>query len=259
MVGSDTGLAGARVLVTRPARQAARLAQQIQTAGGEAILFPTIEIAGSPDPAALAHDLAAHPQAHYAIFVSPNAAEHGLPLLRHSANARTPQFAAVGAATAQALRAAGIRDVLAPTDRFDSTALLELLPPDAVRDRTVLLFRGEGGRDEIAATLTARGAQVVHIVCYRRVSPTSPDAAVRARLARGDVDIITVTSVDGLRNLLTLAGDPARVRLLGTPLVVVSERQAQAARDLGFHAAVRVAARADDTAIVDALRSWRLG
>lgn len=222
-----------------------------------AVLFPTIEIAGPADPAAPARALAPHPQPHYAIFVSPNAVEHGLPLLHRSAHTPAPRFAAVGAATAQALHAAGIREVLAPTDRFDSAALLELLAAEAVCDRTVLLFRGEGGRDELAAALTARGARLVHIVCYRRILPAAPDAAAHARLARGEVDIITVTSVDGLRNLLTLAGDAARAILPGTPLVTVSERQAQAARELGFHAAIHVAERADDAAIVDALRSWR--
>lgn len=257
MAASETGLAGTRVLVTRPTRQASALARYIQTTGGEAILFPTIEIAGPSDPTALVHALDARPHADFAIFVSPNAVEHGLKYLRQHGSAPSPRFAAVGAATAQALRTAGVGNVLVPTERFDSAALLTLLPANAVRGRIVLLFHGEGGRDEIAATLTARGAQVVHLVCYRRVLPAAPDASVRARLVQGDVDVISVTSVDGLRNLLTLAGEAARARLLATPLIVISDRQAQAARDLGFHAAIHVAARADDIAIVDALLSWR--
>jgi len=245
------------VLVTRPAGQAASLVQRIQTAGGEAILFPTIEIAPPSDPDALQRALEATPHPDYAIFVSPNAVEHGLRHLPPRAGAPAPRFTAVGAATARALQAAGIGEVLAPTERFDSEALLALLPDEALRDRTVLLFRGEGGREKLADMLTARGAHVVHAVCYRRAPPATVDDATRARLARGEVDVLTVTSVDGLRNLLVLAGEAARAPLLATPLIAVSERQARAARELGFHAAIHVATRADDAAIVEALLSWR--
>jgi uroporphyrinogen-III synthase len=254
----DRRLAGTRVLVTRPAHQAEGLARQIESAGGEPVRFPTVDIAEPADPAALQLALAALAQSGLAVFTSPNAVARGMAALRaHGGWPPALRFAAVGAATAAALHAAGVSAILAPTERFDSEALLEQLPAEQVRGKTVLLFRGEGGRELLAASLAARGAHVLHAVCYRRVLPAVADATIPRRLAGGEIDVITATSVDGLHNLLTLAGAPARARLLATPLIVVSERQAQAARGLGFHAAIRVAARADDNAVMDALLSWR--
>lgn len=257
-IHSDTGLRGARVLVTRPAHQAEALCRLIEQAGGEAVRLPTLEIAEPSDPSTLEHALAALPHAAFAVFVSPNAVERGLAHLRaHGGWPATLRFAAVGAGTTRALHAAGVAEVLAPRERFDSEALLALLPAEAVRGRHVLLFRGEGGRERLAEELAARGAQVVHAVCYRRIPPPQPDAAALARLARGEIDVVTATSADGLRNLFALADAAGQARLRATPLVVVSARQAEAARALGASAAVRIAARSDDEAIVDALRAWR--
>ena len=254
----DKRLGGVRVLVTRPAHQAQWLVGLIDAAGGQPVLLPTIEIAEPRDPGVLAQALVQLPQASYLIFISRNAAEYGLAWLRaHGGWPPNVRFAAVGAATARTLQAAGVHEVLVPTGRFDSEALLELLPAAAVRGRTILLFRGEGGREHLADTLAARGAHVQHAVCYRRVLPARPDTAVLARLAGGEIDIVTVGSVEGLHNLITLAGEAGQAQLRTTPLLVTSERQAAAARAAGWHAAVVVAARADDAAIVDRLIAWR--
>ena len=250
-------LGGARVLVTRPAHQAGPLVQKIEQAGGVPVPLPAIEIVDPSDPLPLQQALAALPHASYAIFVSRNAVEHGLPRLRAHGWPPTLRFAAVGATTARALQAGGIQEVLAPTERFDSEALLALLPPETVRGRTVLLFRGEGGRGLLAETLADRGAQVVHAVCYRRIRPAHPDPVALAQLERGAIDVVIATSNEALENLLALAGETGRERLLSTPLVVVSERTREAGRALGFHAAVQVAARADDDALLAALGAWR--
>lgn len=254
---SESGLGGARVLVTRPAHQAGPLAQGIARAGGVPVLLPAIEIAAPSDRSALDRALAAAAQASYAIFVSRNAVERGLPALHTRGIPATLKFAAVGAATARALEAAGIRDVLRPARRFDSEALLELLPAEAVRGRTVLLFRGEHGRALLADTLAARGAHVEPAICYRRTRPAHPDPTVLAQLARGDIDVAIATSIDGLENLVALAGSTGREPLLNTALIVASERVRAAGRALGFRAAIEVADGAGDDALLAALGAWR--
>jgi len=258
MAVPDLRLAGVRVLITRPAHQAEPLAQLIEEHGGEAIRLPTIEIAEPLDPESAERALRALPHARFAIFISPNAVRHGLARIQ-AAGGWPPalRFAAVGAGTARALHAAGIRELLVPGERYDSEALLDCLPAESVHGETVLLFRGEGGREHLAESLSARGARVEQVVCYRRVLPRNPDATALARLAHGDIHIITITSVDGLRHLLTLAGDSMRARLLATPLVVTSERQSRSAHDFGFHAEVLVAPRTDDRAILDAVIAWQ--
>lgn len=255
---SKTSLRGARVLVTRPAHQAEALARLIESAGGEAIRLPTIDIVAPTDPAALnavfdrLHEFA------FAIFISPNAVLQAVPLLRaHSAVPKTLRLAAVGQGTRRALHEAGFENVLAPEERFDSESLLELLPRAAVAGGNILIVRGEGGRERLGETLTARGARVSYAECYRRVPPRQPDAAALARLWQGEIDILTITGLAGLRNLYDLAGESGRARLLATPVLLVSERQARAARELGFNAELRVAAQASDAAILTELLAWR--
>ena len=245
------------MLVTRPAHQAETLARRIEAAGGEAVRLPAIEIAPPANPAALhavldrLHDFAC------AIFISPNAVRQALPHLRARGLPPGLRLAAVGQGTLRALSEAGLTQVLAPTERFDSEALLELLPPAAVAGKDILIVRGEGGREQLGETLRARGARVAYAECYRRVPPRQPDAAALTRLRHGEIDILVITSAEGARNLCDLVGESGQARLLATPVVVVGERQAQACRELGFRAELCVAAQASDAAIEAALRAWR--
>ena len=250
-------LTGVRVLVTRPAHQADQLVRLIEAAGGEALRLPTIEISPPLDPAALNAVLEHLHEFNLAIFLSPNAVRLGLPLLRAHRMPAGLRLAAVGLGTQEALRAEGFDQVLAPSERFDSEALLELLPAGAVAGQNILLVRGAGGRELLSEQLRARGARLSHAECYRRVPPRQPDAAVLARLQRGEIDIISITSVEGLHNLYELAGTHGRTQLLATAVLVVSERQAQTCRQLGFQALAPIAARASDAAIVEALRVWQ--
>ena len=251
-------LQGVRVLVTRPAKQADALVQLIEAAGGEAIRLPTIEIAPPADPAACAALLERLADFDLIIFVSPNAVREALSGIRARGLPKSLRIAAVGQGTQQVLHAEGFANVLAPSGRFDSEALLELLPAASVAGKNVLIVRGAGGRELLSETLRARGALLSQAECYRRLPPRRPDAAALARLQQGGVDIISITSVEGLRNLYDLVGAAGRGQLLATPVLVVSERQAQACRELGFSAALRVATRASDAAIVDALHAWRV-
>ena len=254
----ENSLHGLRVLVTRPTHQAEALAKEIERTGGKAILLSTIEIAEPTNPAALDRLLAHLDDFDLAIFVSPNAVRATLArLARHGSLPPGLELAAVGQATLRVLRAAMAAPVLAPSERFDSEGLLELLPADQVAGKRILIFRGNGGRELLGDTLAARGAQVTYAECYRRLPPRAPDPAALARLARGEIDIITITSIEGLRNLHDMTGDAGRTRLLATPVVVTSERQAEACRKLGFRAGVHTAAQSSDAAILAALHAWR--
>ena len=255
---SKTDLRGVRVLVTRPAHQAETLVQKIEAAGGEAVRLPTVEIAAPANSAALHAMLDRLAEFAFAIFISPNAVRQFLPLVRaHGGMSPGLRLAAVGQGTLRTLHEEGFDKVLAPLERFDSEALLELLPPAVVAGKDILIVRGEGGHKLLGEELGARGARVAYAECYRRVPPRQPDAAGLARLRRGEVDILILTSIEGARNLCALVGESGQARLLATPAVVVSERLAQACRELGFHAELCVSAQASDAAILAALHAWR--
>lgn len=250
-------LAGTGVLVTRPRAQAARLVTLIESAGGRALPFPTIEIVPPADDGTLRNALAHLGDAAFAIFVSTNAVVVATGALTR-AGKRWPAAvpaAAVGEATAQALREAGVTDVRIPEHRFDSEGLLALPLFHAVTGQTVILFRGEGGRTLLADTLRARGATVIEAICYRRIVPTTDTAPLRAWLHAGSVDVVTATSIESLHNLHAMVAPPARAQLLALPLVVTSARVAAAATALGFVQTPVISEQPSDEAILKAIHA----
>jgi uroporphyrinogen-III synthase len=221
-------LAGRGVLVTRPAGMAGPLAERIERAGGRAIVFPAIEIAELPRPAAFDRlgEFA------LAIFISPSAVKRAL------AGVHWPPdlaVAAVGEGTRRALERAGVAPVLAPRDGADSEALLALPELARFSGRRVLIVRGEGGRELLAHALAARGCQVELAECYRRVRPTADAAPLLADWQAGKVDAVTVFSSEALDNLLALLGDAPLRR---TPLFVSHPRVAEHAASRGLAALV---------------------
>jgi uroporphyrinogen-III synthase len=242
-------LGGRGVLVTRPAAQAEGLCRLIEAAGGRAIPFPTIAIVPVADPepahARLAEDW------DLLIFVSRNAVEQALPLCPNGRLPALGRLAAVGAATARALSEAGRAPDLVPAGRYDSESLLAQPALADVAGWRVLIVRGEGGRTLLADTLSARGAEVAYAEVYRRALPEADAAALVASWSQA-VQLVIATSGEVLDNLLALVGEAGRPALVATPLVVVSERTAAAAREQGFRR-VELAERADDEAVVAAL------
>jgi uroporphyrinogen-III synthase len=238
-------LAGRRIVVTRPAGQAAGLARLIREAGGEPVVFPALEILPPADPAALAAVLARLEQFDLAIFISRNAVDWGLAALGRAWPARV-RVAAVGAGTARALAERGIGGVIAPQGpQPDSEALLARPELADVRTARVLIFRGEGGREVLRESLVARGAEVEYAECYRRARPRTEATALAAAWARGELDAATVNSAAALENLCALIGEAAVRAARATPLFVPHPRVAQAAADLGF-ARIVVAGPSDD-------------
>src|SRR5262245_44633909 len=68
-------LTGVRVVITRPGRQAAILAQRLAIIGGEPIICPAIVIAPPANPAPFRAALSRLAEYDFALFVSANAAE----------------------------------------------------------------------------------------------------------------------------------------------------------------------------------------
>jgi uroporphyrinogen-III synthase len=72
-------LRGRKIVVTRPRAQASKLADLIAEQGGEAVLFPLLEITPLADPAPLQAAIARLESYSLAIFISPNAVAFSLP------------------------------------------------------------------------------------------------------------------------------------------------------------------------------------
>lgn len=251
---ADQPLAGVGVLVTRPQQQADALCEKITALGGEAIRFPVLEIVDSKDTATLTHIIDCLDDYDLAIFISANAVQRALNLIRARRTLPdTLKIAAIGRASARELKAQGCRIDLVPAERFNSEALLDMEEMRQVTGKRILIFRGEGGRELLADTLRERGATVEYAEVYRRVLPSADTGQLLHRWARDEINIITVTSNESLHNLVELVGKLGREWLRKTPLVVISDRMLQLAQELGIQAPVEVAAQADDDAIIEAI------
>ena len=255
-MGHDLG--GLRVVVTRPARQAAALADRIRQAGGRPLLFPLLAITGPADPEALRPLLERLPDTDLLIFVSPNAVRYGLEqLAAYGGLPVNSRLACVGQGTARALeQLAGRAPDLLPAAGDDSEALLALPTLQQVDGLQVAIFRGQGGREQLAETLRARGAQVGYAEVYRRVRPDNDPEQLLGPLRQGAIDIISVTSGEALDNLIEF-GAPELETLQRTPLVVFHQRIADAARRRGFHGPLRICDQPGDDGLLETLRRWR--
>ena len=250
-------LAGCGIVVTRPAAQAASLAEAIRAAGGHAILFPVIEILDPADIQPLIDVIDRLETCNLAIFISPNAVARAM--RRITARRTWPpglRSAAIGKGGVKALQRFGINEVIVPTRSFDSEGLLALPQLQTVAGQRVVIFRGDGGRELLGDTLTARGAQVEYVECYRRARPHADAAPLLKAWAHDEVHAITVTSSEGLRNLFEMVGEPGLSWLRRTPVFVPHPRIAAAARELGCGQVIESAP--GDEGLIAALQQWAM-
>ena len=149
-----TGARSPRIVVTRPRAQAAAWVESLGEQGIDAIALPLLEIESVPvGEAAAGLDAARQglPRFSLVVFVSVNAVLHFFA----SASLRWPVgvlAAAPGPGTADALRAAGVPakaivEPAADAAQFDSESLWLRLQAWPWGGRSVLIVRGDGGRD----------------------------------------------------------------------------------------------------------------
>ena len=258
MSRNEGTLAGVGVLVTRPAHQADGLCALLEGEGARCVRFPVLEIVDPEDPQAAGEIVERLAEFDIAVFISPNAVNKAMNRIR--AAGPLPEhlrLAAVGRGSAKELKRFGLSADIAPRQRFNSEALLELPEMQDVAGKRIVIFRGDGGRELLAETLKERGAEVEYAEVYRRAKPKADVGALMRHWARGDIDVITVTSNEGLHNLFDMVGQLGRQWLRKTPLIVVSERQAELAQELGFQARTLVAESAADEGLLQAVKDWR--
>ena len=249
-------LAGKGIVVTRPAQQAGHLAGLITAAGGNAILFPTIEIAALQDQRLLIALIDRLDEFDMAVFISPNAVNEAMKLIQ--ARRELPshlKLATIGRGGVRELERYGIAQVIAPA-RFDSEALLDMPEMRDVAGRRIVIFRGEGGRGLLADTLVTRGAVIEYAECYRRGRPQVDAAPLLKAWASGELHAIAVTSSEGLRNLFDLVGKPGQAQLKNTPVFVLHPRIELTARELGVVDVVLTGQ--GDAKLVHGLTNWFL-
>lgn len=247
------------VLVTRPEDQQQNLVELIESEGGKAIRFPTIEIAPTEQQQQL-HDMLRHLDTYnLAIFISPNAAQFVFDTLS-KLGLSLPEsllLACVGKGCARAVEEQGYTVHAMPVSGIGSEGLLEHELMQLVEGKRVVIFRGNGGRELLADSLRERGAEVEYCECYRRKAPDVDATPLVEQWRKGGLDIVTITSTQALKNLQQMIGDAAASLLRDTPLVALSKRIGETASQMGCKQ-VLVTDDTSDLAIVDTIKQWRL-
>jgi len=247
--------------VTRPAGDAAdALCAAVQAAGYDVYHQPLLVLEGLPHtPAAQRRLLLELGRYQHVIFISANAVQFGMALVEDC----WPQLPvgldwyAIGTATAAALGRFGI-NAITPGNAMTSEGLLAVPALQDVRGQSVLIVKGEGGRDTLTQELTGRGAAVDELACYSRSPPALPAGALAARLVQWNIDVIMLSSGEGFTNLLLLLSPSETLKLKHTALIVPSQRVARMAQESGFTRIV-IADNATDAAMLRALHEWRAG
>lgn len=245
---ADTPLKGLNIVVTRPRDQAVGLTQSITELGGNAILLPLLEITPATDASEL-NALKQHLSTYdLLIFISPNAVRYGMDALGTVPN--NVRVATVGQSSAQALRDRGISQVIAPTERFDSEALLALPVLQNVANWKVAILRGNGGRELLGDTLKAHGARVDYVTCYARSKPTlDADSVLKA-----NPHALNVTSSEALGNLWQGLTQAHQNLFASLPLFVPHARIAELAQQQGWKNVILT--EAGDDGLLAALVAW---
>jgi uroporphyrinogen-III synthase len=247
------------VLVTRPAGEAAdALCATLQCAGYKAYQQPLIELHGLAHPGPAQRQLLLDlDRFGHAIFISGNAVRFGMRWVEDfwPQLPQGPKWYAVGAATAAALERFGL-SVITPGQAMSSEGLLAIASLRDVQGERVLLVKGEGGRDTLREELLKRGALVAELACYRRSVPQLAEGELAGKLAKWAIDVILVSSGEGLGNLTLLLSPAERTKLKATGIIVPSARVATMAREAGFTQII-TADNASDVAMMGALQQWQ--
>jgi uroporphyrinogen III methyltransferase / synthase len=241
-VAAARPLAGRVVVVTRPRAQAGSFATLLEDAGATVLLAPTIVIEPPVSWAALDRALGRLRDYQWAVFTSVNGVEMTRQRLEHlGLDARALdglRLAAIGPATADALRALRLRPEVVP-EEYVAEGLAERLRRFIQPGDNVLLARASETRDILVRELEAAGARVDEVAAYT-TRPAREDAIeLRRALADGRVDVITFTSSSTVRHFADLFSPAELPRLLsGVTVACIGPVTRDTARALGIATAI---------------------
>lgn len=229
-----------RVIVTRPAAQAATWVDALRTCGIDAVALPLIGISPAANRDAVTQAWLALVDRALVVFVSPNAVEEFF-AVRPEASVwpESTVAASVGPGTTHALARHGVPEACiiepsADSIQFDSESLWQRLSRDDWDGKSVLIVRGDGGRDWLADTLRSNGAVVTFVAAYRRLMPefrgVERDLLAHA-IANPARHLWFFSSSEAISNLV--AAEP-HAQWTASHAIATHPRIAQRARDCGF-------------------------
>ena len=245
-----------RVAITRAEAQGQETARHFEVLGAHARLFPVIAIAPPADPTPLDDALIHLGSYDWLVFTSANAVHSVLERLQTCTYAvrqlRAWQIGAVGPATAAALAAYGVENVLV-AERFDAHGLLAALGD--VRGQRMLLPQADIAHPALADGLRAAGARVDSVVAYRTVAGPAADQLAQA-VCHSEIDILILASPSAVQATVDALARAGIARLSETVIVAcIGPTTANAARRHALHVDV-VPEQHTIAGLIEALRDF---
>lgn len=237
-----------RILLTRALSQVQPLQTLLSEQGYRSVLFPSLAIKPLNNIPAKNHYDAL-------IFISVNAVEYGFEVLKNL-DCQSTKIFAIGAATAKKLEQQGIQVDAFPAQNTSSEALLTMDELRSMDNQSILIFRGNGGRETLKQGLEKHNV-VEYIEVYRRVpcDITALHHDALTEFLQSQEGIVTATSVENLSALMLMVEQiDAKIfdLIKRYPLIVLSQRIKAFAKSIGFNQ-IAVATKTSDKGLLEAL------
>ncbi|MDU8923464.1 uroporphyrinogen-III synthase [Pasteurellaceae bacterium LIM206] len=242
------------VLVMRPGDKGNRLTEMLNKSGIAALHLPFFEITAGRELNDLPLKMNQLKAGDYVVAVSQNAVDYAAETFQHAGFRwrNDLRYFAVGQQTAAYFAGLSEQAVAYPFRQETSEGLLNLTPMQQLKNRQVLLLRGNGGRDLLPTQVAARGGAIEVIECYQR-RPLQYDNIEQTSIwKRAGIRTLLVTSAEILNTLIDFVPPEEHDWLRGCRLITVSSRIEKLARKFGW-TDVTVAAKADNNTLLQTI------
>ena len=203
-------LFGKTVIVTRARAQASALTKKLEAQGARVLEVPAIKIVPPADFAPLDKAIAEIDTYKWLILTSVNGVEYFFNRLQKAGKDSRAlwgiKIAAIGSATAEALKSYGITADLIPS-AYKAEELADALAEDTKAGDKLLLARAKVARNVLPERLRALGAHVDVVAAYETVADCQNKEELLEALESGEASVVTFTSSSTVTNLLDVLGD----------------------------------------------------
>ena len=243
-----------RILITRPNEQADSLCELISNHGGISVRFPAVKIQPIDKTDKLIKCFDEISKYDFIIFISRNAVRVAVDRFITDINMfKNIKIIGVGSGTMGELEKSNFKNIIY-SEQSDSEGVLNLsdMQSEKIKSKKIFIIRGVGGRELLVKGLKERGADVECIEIYKRCLTKYNKNQLDKLWYKRKPDAAIVTSNDILDNLTNILKDDKK-QLLSTPLIVMSDRIAEYARNIGFISKISIVKEKSDDGIFQCL------